>query len=390
MDQMVDARSSNCLVPADQGSLEKLAAQVREAHAGVISAFANAIEKAIEAGRALNLADDLKLVAHGHKGRFYKLCGLGDRQAERYKKLARLANANSTLKSEMTGLSIEEAIKKLSPPSPSGRSAGGKQNIRQIERPAADPTPTKATHVEITAAWLPAPAEERTKFLHAIGRSQLRAALPAEWLPLLKHDIAECEEVSALPTAAVAPADLSIPECLRRTPEGNSAALINDDHGAGAAEDFGEEDEYEDDEPAQKPRRKLKVIEHEYTVAEAIDFALTDLEGLASECREKVENAPESLQYSERIVALSASADALEDVERPEFADALGIIPVKCALPKRRYLSRAARASDASSLLEACVKALNGISDGGAETLINELESVIDVIDGCEFPGMYG
>ena len=69
-------------------------------------------------------------------------------------------------------------------------------------------------------------------------------------------------------------------------------------------------------------------------------------------------------------------------------------LPVKFTLPKRRYNSRDARASDAIIILEACVQVLNGISNGDAghadaQMLIGDLRSAIVKIDSCEFPGAY-
>lgn len=111
----MSAPHNNRVAPQDL-ALDDLTRRVREAHAGGISAFADAIEKAIAAGQALKEAD--KLISHGQKAGFYKRCGLGDRQAERYKKLATLAAANPTYKSDLAGLTVESAIKKLSPPKP--------------------------------------------------------------------------------------------------------------------------------------------------------------------------------------------------------------------------------------------------------------------------------
>jgi hypothetical protein len=100
------------------GPLAELVATARSAHAGVLAACSNAIEHALTAGRALNLMEDNNLVRYGEWAKIYKQCDIGDRQAERYKKLARLADSNPTLKSEFAGLTIESAIKKLSPSNP--------------------------------------------------------------------------------------------------------------------------------------------------------------------------------------------------------------------------------------------------------------------------------
>jgi hypothetical protein len=98
-------------------SLDDLANRIRDAHTGVTAAFSNAIDRAIDAGRTLIIAK--KLIVHGQWCKFLKGCNIGDRRAERYMRLACLVAANPTCKSDLAELSIEQAIKLLSPPKPS-------------------------------------------------------------------------------------------------------------------------------------------------------------------------------------------------------------------------------------------------------------------------------
>ena len=67
----------------------------------------------------LIIAKKSKLIPHGQWGKFLTRCGVGERQAERYMRLAWLVAANPTSKSDLAELSIEQAIKLLSPPKPS-------------------------------------------------------------------------------------------------------------------------------------------------------------------------------------------------------------------------------------------------------------------------------
>jgi hypothetical protein len=116
---------------------------------------------------------------------------------------------------------------------------------------------------------------------------------------------------------------------------------------------------------------------------------------LASECRGIVESAPDNLQQSARVQALENSADELESVEAPEVPAVLAQMRVKYSLPKRRYRSREARASDVATMLEACASTLEGVPEGDdrhpqAQAVIGDLRSAIDTIEVCEFPGMCG
>jgi hypothetical protein len=98
-------------------SLDELAEHIRDAHTSITAAFSNVIDHAIDAGQELTNAK--KLVPHGQWGKFLRRCGVGERQAERYIRLAWLVAANPTCKSDLAELSIEQAIKSLSPPKPS-------------------------------------------------------------------------------------------------------------------------------------------------------------------------------------------------------------------------------------------------------------------------------
>jgi hypothetical protein len=144
-----------------------------------------------------------------------------------------------------------------------------------------------------------------------------------------------------------------------------------------------------------KRAREPKLVEYTTEIAGAIDDVFGDLEGLASDCREAFESTPENLQQSYRMQALETSADELENLQAPEVPEVLGKVPVKYSLPKRRYCSREARASDAATILEACTHALEDIPGGddhraAAQALIDELQNAYATIGNCEFPGMRG
>jgi hypothetical protein len=199
-------------VPAGQAgatSLDELCARVRDAHSGINTAFSNAIDRAIDAGRALVAAHDL--TPHGQWAKFLKRCDLGERQAQRYMRLARLLEENPTSKSDLTNRSIEAAIKKLSPPKAAKTASGG--------TPAKKTTIAHPNAAEIIAAWDGAPQDQRTEAFKSIGLEALWAALPLDWMPEIEKRLADsrsdCAPAVKTP-ACVIPDDGSIPEFMRR------------------------------------------------------------------------------------------------------------------------------------------------------------------------------
>jgi hypothetical protein len=100
------------------------------------------------------------------------------------------------------------------------------------------------------------------------------------------------------------------------------------------------------------------------------------------------------LRETQRIQTLECSANELESLEAPWVPTTLRETPLQYSLPKRRYTSRAARASDAATILEACAHALEDIPEGDerhaeAQALIGDLRSAINPIEFCKFPEMY-
>ena len=161
-------------------SLDELAKRVREVHAGFVHAVSNAILHAINAGQALIPAKEL--TPHGEWGKFLARCDVGERQAERYMRLAGLAVANPTSKSDLADLSIEAAIKKLSPPKARRTPSGG--------TPATKTAIAHTNAADILAAWDRAPQNERIKAINSIGIEALLAALPRDWIPEIEKRLA--------------------------------------------------------------------------------------------------------------------------------------------------------------------------------------------------------
>jgi hypothetical protein len=151
-----------------------------------------------------------------------------------------------------------------------------------------------------------------------------------------------------------------------------------------------------DDEDAEIERRgeerarKIKYVECTREIAGTIEDAFNDLADLAQGCRDTVDNTPESLQQTDRIQALDNSANELEGLETPAVPEALSKLSVTYKLPKKRHSSRAARAADAVTMLEACNEALKPNDSSEAQSLIEELSNAASTIECCEFPGMFG
>ncbi len=167
--------------------------------------------------------------------------------------------------------------------------------------------------------------------------------------------------------------------------------------------------------------RKSKYIKTEDAcIADAISSAFSQLEDLASECREVVDNAPENLRDSQRITTLGEAADALESLSEPSVPD--GLDDVRCQWQENIHprASRAQRRDNATAALSAVYSALedhiaelderieSGKTEDGttdltqdqrdelesqksdAEELMGEVERARDEADGVEFPGMFG
>src|SRR5262249_38728151 len=131
---------------------------------------------------------------------------------ERYKRLARLVEANATSKSLLTGLTIEEAIKKLSPP----WTAGG--NPSEVRTPSAPARVAATSNIDIIEVWNRASPAERGHAVNGIGLVAWLDAIPRDWIPRLEQLLTERRQLTAIvpPEPAQAPDDLSIPAFLRR------------------------------------------------------------------------------------------------------------------------------------------------------------------------------
>jgi hypothetical protein len=179
--------ASNSTRPAGRQAddLAKLAQTVRECQETIDRAHENmrlhggvAIDSAIAAGDALHAAK--KKLAHGKFLPWLKKhCGLSEREAQRYMRLAKNRerieaeiDANPT---RVTHLSLRSALRLISPPKVVEATARAKLDQKPAARAA------KAAPVLSSRAWIAASLDERRRFLEAIGRKSLLEAFPPTW-----------------------------------------------------------------------------------------------------------------------------------------------------------------------------------------------------------------
>jgi hypothetical protein len=224
------------ILPAQTGqaaSLRDLADAIREAHAAVVNALSGAVEHAIRCGNVLTEAK--KQTGHGRWGEFLRACDLGERQAQRYMRLALLAEQTRLAKSDLAGMTIEGAIKRLAPPK-APKSAAPATTPKQGPKPPSGPK-KRVTHIDIIEVWLAASPDDRARAIDGIGLEPLLAAIPDTWWPLIKKRVAGRSRVSTpIVTVSADPAhqitdDLTIPGFLLR-----SAKHSDDDSVAASAE----------------------------------------------------------------------------------------------------------------------------------------------------------
>lgn len=149
-----------------------------------------------------------------------------------------------------------------------------------------------------------------------------------------------------------------------------------------------------------------KTITSTASIADCVSMGFSDLEELASEAREIVDNASEGLAQTQRIQTFDETASSLENITEPEIPETIDATTqlTYSEQTKRKGCSRAVRCSNAVSKLSAvvswCEDRLNELADKeddpafvtceDIETLRDDCQQAIDEAEGVEFPGMYG
>jgi hypothetical protein len=145
---------------------------IRASHQAVCNAAHNILRQAITAGEALFKLK--KSVGHGEWGYYLRRhCELGERTAQVYMRLAEHRAKLEANPQRAADLSLRGALKLISKnPNKSGKSATAAAALSSF-------------------AWSNATADERRRFVDAIGLISWLAAMPPSWLPELERRIDE-------------------------------------------------------------------------------------------------------------------------------------------------------------------------------------------------------
>jgi hypothetical protein len=154
--------------------------------------------------------------------------------------------------------------------------------------------------------------------------------------------------------------------------------------------------------------RRVKMIEHEYTIEGALADAMAEIQSLAEEMRDAYDNTPESLQNGGVGEARGEAADTLENINEPDVPAVLAgdrfkfkFSTVALSPSAMRKRGRSSRRSDAVETLQQLNQFLETLEENKeiftfkeeqevASELRDEVQTVIDEAEGVEFPGMYG
>lgn len=139
---------------------------------------------------------------------------------------------------------------------------------------------------------------------------------------------------------------------------------------------------------------------NELTVESAVTDAQSGAEELRDELQEWFDNMPENLQNGSKAEEIQEAIDALEDVINADITipDAVKDLPVQFQFSRKRRQSRANRAADFCSLMEAAaavvenhVEESDELDDEAADeiqTFLSDLIDAANTLSDVTFPGM--
>ena len=136
------------------------------------------------------------------------------------------------------------------------------------------------------------------------------------------------------------------------------------------------------------------------TISDAISEAFSTFEELGQEMRDIFDNMPESLQGSDLGQRREEAADTMEQLSEPTIPEGLGEREFEYTYYLSKSSSRNSRRDEATALLSAVRDELDMIindntitkagQDVDAESLHDEVDTLISDAEGADFPGMYG
>jgi molecular chaperone DnaK (HSP70) len=142
--------------------------------------------------------------------------------------------------------------------------------------------------------------------------------------------------------------------------------------------------------------KRIQPQQYNSTVADIISESFSELESLGEEMRERYDNAPENLQATEVNQRVEEAADALEALSEPEVPECVAQLPVTFSFKPQRRQSRPDRRNQATERLSLAKSAIEDWQEEQEEehedvdTLLEEIQQLIDDADNIEFPGMRG
>lgn len=146
--------------------------------------------------------------------------------------------------------------------------------------------------------------------------------------------------------------------------------------------------------------KRIQMQTYESTVEGATSDGFSTLEGLGEECREAFDNAPESLQQTDRNQRLDEAASTLEGLSEPDVPDAVKDLPVRFQYKPDRRPSRSDRRHEALRILENAKDAAQAWLDDEenrdhadrdeVEQYISEMDDLCSEAENVDFPGMRG
>lgn len=144
-----------------------------------------------------------------------------------------------------------------------------------------------------------------------------------------------------------------------------------------------------------------KTITDSDTVGEVISTSFGEIESLADEMTSWADSLEgTNLENSDKYSRIREAEDALANISEPvvpeEIEDKTVTYSIQIPKSKTKSTSRAVRLANVIGMLDAvgqlCYEfsAESDEDDDEAEDLANNIQSIIDEIEGVEFPGMFG